>query len=213
MKNSLRNSDGITLVELLIAAAILGVLLAALTGLFTGSARGMQANQQLSDRQQNAAVAEQVLKYELGLAGYKGVTSNALTRTFPGDITLAVTRGSSTSPDTVRVQYYEDRLYGEGSAAVLRDVSFSVQTNKGKSYLARREGTGTTNNLVEGVTNLKVTNYVRRNGDIDPATSTIPPTLVGLQLELTFSDAPAKTVFISFQNPQHTSSTQASTGQ
>ncbi len=208
MKTPTQKTLGVTLVELLIAAGILSVLLAALTGLFVSSSKGLKTNKALSDRQQNTAVTEQVLKYELGLAGYRGVSQGDLTaNTFNGS-TLRVVKGSGSAPDTIRVQYYEDRLYGSGSSDVLRKVRFGIGTSNGKSYLTRREN-GQTSNLVEGVSNLKVTHYIKRNGEVVVAGSTIPNTLVGLQLDLSFSDAPSKTVFISFQNPQVTSTYQA----
>lgn len=212
---TMRLALGFTLVEMLIASAILGVILAALTGLFSSSSNALRTNKTLSDQQQNAAISEQVLKYELGLAGYRGVSQNDLIgNTFTGH-TLSVTRGTGSASDSIRVKYFEDRLYGEGSTDILRDVTFSIRTSGGKSYLTRKEGSGTASNLVEGVTQLKVLNYIKRNGDVIPASSTIPNTLVGLQVKLEFTNAPAKTVFVSFQNPQITStSTQtATTGQ
>jgi prepilin-type N-terminal cleavage/methylation domain-containing protein len=203
------SNKGITLVEMLIASAILGVILAALTGLFSSSSNAMQSNKTLSDQQQNAAVSEQVLKYELGLAGYRGVSQDDLdNNTFSGTgQTLLVTKGIGTASDSIRVRYFEDRLYGEGSEDVLRDVTFAIGPSNGKSYLTRQEGSGTASPLVEGVTKLKITNYVKRNGEVIPAGNTIPNTLVGLRLTLGFSDAPDKTIFVSFQNPQLTSST------
>jgi type II secretory pathway pseudopilin PulG len=225
MKNTSRKTLGITLVELLIAASILGVLLAALTGLFSSSANAMQTNKELSDKQQNAAVAEQVLKYELGLAGYRGVTQDALTNNKFSHDTLAVTRGSSTLSDEIQVRYYEDRLYGTETTAtqngLLRNVTFGVAQANGKNYLTRKEcnanqcpGTTSAIPLVEGVTKLKILGYFTPAGKTTNI-SKIPPDLVGLELQLTFSNAPTKDVFISFQNPQTTSLTtqHSATGQ
>ncbi len=215
MKNTLKTTRGITLVELLIAASILGVLLAALTGLFSSSAGAMKKNKELSDKQQNAAVAEQVLKYELGLAGYRGATTDALVANTFTNKTLAVTTGSGTASDTIQVRYYEDRLYGTGTTAtkngLLRNVTFGVQQVNGKSYLTRKEcntssciTAATATPLVADITKLKITGYFRPEG---PATrlDVIPPDVVGLALQLTFSDTTTKNVFISFQNPQTTS--------
>lgn len=103
----MRQPKGFYLLELLVAAAIMIIILAALGGLFAATVRANRSNTAASEGQQNAEAAIQLLKGEVGLAGYRGTDSAANSRTFSSS-TLVVTPETSTR-DRVTVQFFEDR--------------------------------------------------------------------------------------------------------
>ena len=206
--------NGFTLTELLIAAAIMGIILATLGSLFVSSTKAYRANDEASALQQNSGAAERLLAYEISLAGYRGSDTNAQSRTFDStpivgtvspaaETTLAITTGSSaTTPDTVAVRYYEDRFE---SGPTPSSVQFSVDTKNNSLY--RRKSTDTKREpLVQGVYNLKVLRYIREDGracnTVPTSTPPAASTLVGLKLELTFTDQIKKQLVVTFPNKQ-----------
>lgn len=207
---------GFTLVELLVSSTIMVVILSALGSLFIGTNRAYRVNEEVSERQQSADAAAQLLSYEIGLAGYRGSTQVANSNTFAGS-TLLLTKGAS---DTIEVRYYEDRNATSVDELI---VTFSVSSNtfyrkqlKEKDTQATKDAT-TRQPAIQNVKNLKVVGYILNNGKeyprdpavthawIEPYTLTsdiTPYTLVALKLELTFTDDLKKRVVIGIDNPQ-----------
>ncbi len=193
----MRQTKGFTLVELLVSAAIMLVILGALSGLFTTTVRANRTNTRSSEGQQNVEAAIQLLKSEIALAGYRGTDSTAGSRTFSSS-TLVVTP-ETTTRDRIGVRFFEDRYV---PSITPRMVTFGVNTDT--KELTRKLDEGDNLAVVEGVTNIKVTSYLLK----DNVTSlTMPPLekrrdLHGITVQLTFADAATKNVAVALGNPQ-----------
>lgn len=199
----MNKKPGFSIIELLLAAAIFGVLMSILASMFNGANRSHRAIENVANRMQLADVASQLLSYEIGLAGYRGVNqATVAANDFGGTNTsrLIITKGPSEGSDTITTRYYEDRFV---SSTVLRTVTYSVGTVGGISSLLRQDGTGTYP-AVYGVSKFQVKTYVARDGTRLSATSSqaLPtnPPLVALELELTFSEGTVRTFAVSLSN-------------
>jgi prepilin-type N-terminal cleavage/methylation domain-containing protein len=195
--------SGFTLLELLIAAAIMTIILAALGALFASSSQAHRTTVRVTERQQEAEAAIQLLVHEIGLAGYRGVGQHDPNRTFGGDgRTLVITHGSGTAPDTVQIRYFEDR-FSPGERLVVFGVNTARRT------IFRQEGTGEAHDIVSNVTNLQVIQYIRRDGirvDVPPAEPRppIPDNLAAINLEITFANNTVWRFPVGLSNPQTT---------
>lgn len=141
---------GFSLIELLVAAAILSILLAVLANVFVGTSRGYRASEASATTLQRAQIAASLLTYEVGLAGYRGVGASFATNAFPSPTqTLLITRTSGI--DEIRTRYYEDRYQQDGTVdTTLRDVTYGVS---GGNLVRTEAGRGSWPALV-GVTSL-----------------------------------------------------------
>lgn len=192
--------SGFTLLELLIASAIMIAILSALGALFVSSSQAYRSNVRVTERQQEAEAAIQLLVHEIGLAGYRGVGQHDANRAFGGDgRTLIITHGAGMAPDTVQIRYFEDRfLPGE------RLVKFGV--NAERRTIFRREGAGEPQDIVSNVIDLQVAHYIRRDGIRVEAVAgvSIPGNLAAINLEITFADNSVWRFPIGLNNPQIT---------
>jgi len=196
---------GFTLVELLVAAAIMALILSALGGLFVSTSRAYRANDEVSERQQSADAAAQLLSYEVGLAGYRGSTkSDVETREFKGS-TLTITKGAS---DKLIVRHFEDR-YVESEEFIItfevakdRDGFFNLyHRQQEQDKIEANQDSSSKQPAIQHVQNLKVLKYIDKRGDEVP--SIAPEDLAALKLELTFTDGLKKQVVVGINNPQN----------
>lgn len=197
---------GFTVVELLIAAAILGIILTLLGSLFVGARRSYAVSEQVAEERQVLQTATELLAYEIGLAGFRGtdvsVTSIATARAFT-DRPLVVSDGASGAPDSVTVRYFEDRFVA-GSPELV-EVTFTVQNGS----LVRVAG-GATSVLVDDVLDLQVTSWLNRAATefvvpTSAASANRPPDpeLAGLGLTLVLAGRSAPYVLkVALRNPQ-----------
>jgi prepilin-type N-terminal cleavage/methylation domain-containing protein len=214
-----RRSQGFTLIELLISTAIMALVLVTLVALFSQSTKTLETNEAASERQQNAEAAAELLRYEVGLAGYRGTSSTALaSNTFTGSTVSIGVNPSASASDTIAVQYYEDRFYDGSSTITLLSVTFSTGTDaNGNPVLLRQQGSSGALAAAADVALLKVVKYVDRDGSIIDVstTSTIPDALAAISIELTFADGDAGRFLVGFENTtiaeQTTLSTTSST--
>lgn len=201
---------GFSVVELLVAAAILGVLLAVLGSLYVSTRRSYDASERVSETRQTIQTATELLAYEIGLAGYRGVDVGvdtiATARPFSARPLTVVDGGLSVGvvqPDTVTVRYYEDRFQSGGPTLVT--ASYTVANGS----LVRTEGS-TSSVLVDDVTDFQVISWFNR-----VATEFVVPTasadanrpadadLAGIGLELRIQGrTDPYVVKIAFTNPQ-----------
>jgi prepilin-type N-terminal cleavage/methylation domain-containing protein len=201
-----KRHSGFTLIELLLAAAIMGVILTALSGLFVSTTRAYRANEDISERQQNMEAATQLLKYEIALAGYRGtdVNSSSASRKLSGS-SLTVIPGSGSAPDILTIRYYEDRPPHSPESPELQVVTYSVDKNSNNVWnLYRQQGTASQAKqpAVEGVTNLKVTEYRLKNGAASASMPSKIEDLAGMTLRLTFVNGEMRTTTISLPSLQ-----------
>lgn len=206
-----RPSHGFTLIELLISTTILAFVMLTLAALFSQSTRALEANEGASERQQNAEAAAELLRYEVGLAGYRGTASDALmVNTFTSPTISVGVHPSPVQSDTIAVQYYEDRFYDGSTTTTLMQVAFSAGTDAdGNPVLLRQQGVGGALAAAADVTLLKVVKYVDRNGtviDVGPG-SVIPDDLAAISIELTFTDGSRGRFLVGFDNNQNSQQT------
>lgn len=198
----MRRSNGFTLLEMLVAMGVLLVVLGVVLVFLVQSNRSYVAQERVSDRQAAADSAIQLMVYEVGLAGYKGVGENDPTKSFAsGSNTLVINRGGGTNvPDEITVRYFEDRFVGAPQEVV---VSYSVDTAAGR--LIRREGTADPQEMIDGVSNLKVVQFLRRDGvrvDVTSGTTNVPGNLAAINVEITLVDGNTWRFPIATANPQ-----------
>lgn len=105
MKPFLRSKNaGFSLVELLIALLLSGIVVAAVYGIFISQNRSYVNQNRTSEMQQNARIAMTILSGEFRMAGF-GFSING-DYSLPGGTGYAVTpTNSSTGPDSVAIQY------------------------------------------------------------------------------------------------------------
>lgn len=195
-----QKQSGFTLVELLVAIAVLGILLAVLGQIFVSGARAYRATEAVTDRQQEASVASQILTYEIGLAGYKGTNENDHTK--PLNRTFLIEKGTDGN-DAVTVFYYEDRDFGADALAGLHETRFYVQDG----ILYRQEEQESGKPVVHGIQKLTVTSLIERGGgEIIPVPGVaVPSDLAALNIQLTFVSATGEFVWrfpVGFSNYQ-----------
>lgn len=218
-RNQSIRTGGFTVLELVIAMAVLGVILAATTGLLRTSYRANQVNEDASSRQQEIEAAVKILSYDLSLAGYRGTTEGAFSaNTFTAPTLEVVRRGASDGiNDRIIVRYFEDseRLYGAtdtcGSpCTVLYDVGVD---DEGVRLLYRRELNADEVGIVQEVESFQVLQFIRRTGppvDVSAAASgtsvPVPADLAALNIEIRFTDGGVWRFPVGVTNPQASSS-------
>lgn len=201
--------SGFTLIELLVTMAIFILVLAALGGLLVSSTRTYQVTAQRSEALQDAEAALQLLRHELGLAGYRGLEAATFNRPFTidGQDTIAVRRTGA--GDEVTVRYFEDRFVVGDSGE--RSVTFRV--NGGTQTLERIErrpsGASTNELLVGNVRSMEVLELVGPNRIGVPLATVIadesagPQSLAGLLFLIEFDDGRDWQFLIGLPNPQN----------
>lgn len=181
-----RLDAGLTVLELLIAGAILAIVIAVLAQLFSSTTRAYALNERLTDRQQEAAAASQMLTYQVGLAGYQGTgESDFANRPFPGG-TFAITLGVDGN-DAILVRYYEDRGYGADELEGLQEVLFYVDPEE--RALMCKTGDASSEVIARGVLKMRVVSLIMRGGQSAPPVPgmEVPEDVAALNVELTFS--------------------------
>jgi prepilin-type N-terminal cleavage/methylation domain-containing protein len=203
----MRQQNGFTIIELLVAAALTLILLTALFGMLQSSLRAYEVQEINATRQENKISAIELLQYEIGLAGYKGTTETDYTSNATLTSPFLLSSGTGNASDTVTVKYYEDRKYGPKAVASLQTVAFTTTSGN-----LTRTINGNSQPVAADVTQLKLLRYVTKGAagsgnDCYSVTSTTqcpstPPSgTVGVVLQLTFSDKTSRRVLVSFYNP------------
>lgn len=185
-----RARAGLTVLELLLAAVVLGVLLTLLAGLLQSTRRAYDANEQLSFEQQAVEAATELLRYELGLAGYRGADAACMTRDFGGLPALELSPGR----DQITIRFFEDRFKSEPK---LNEVAFKIKSN-GKA-LVRNSNGSYFQEAAQGITGLEVTEFVLHDSSLS---AQLPPLdkLAGLTVRLSFASGAQRDIPITFQN-------------
>lgn len=189
---------GLTLVEMLIAAAILMVMLGALGGILVATNRAYETNRAVTHGSGQLRSAVQAMQYDVGLAGFCGVTSGCGHET-PLSITT-VDDGGDRSVVSMASRYTENR-YGAGEAAV--EVVYSVADGS----LLRSENGASPVEIAQGIAGLKLVGY-RSSADLDPVVRFIRPAaeeLVGVDLRIDYlqgATVSTEQFTVLLQNPQ-----------
>lgn len=193
-----RSQSGLGLVEMLVSAAMMGVFLAALSSTFIATRRAYDAQETVSQRQQNVSASVAVLSYELGLAGYRGTSVGSSSTASFSEPTFEIDNGSLT------VRYFEDRWlavngqyeqYAASGGEQLREVSFYVSADE---ELMREDLTSDEEEtLIENVESLSA-HYLNETG----ARTSDRSKAKSVSVKLDFSDDTSHVFTVAFSNAQ-----------
>ena len=206
----MRSSRGFSLIELLVTTVVFIIVLAALGGLLVSSTRAYQVNAARSEAIQDSEAVLQLMRYEIGLAGYRGVGAATFDRPFTlGTATVEVDHDASAAGDEVTVRYFEDR-YLQGTDTGEREVTFRVNgTSSTLERVDRRPGGGSavTELLVGNVTSMVVLDLVSPDRDRVAVSAVAlgadgPDALAGLNFRVDFADGREWVFMIGLTNPQ-----------
>jgi len=176
---------GFTILELLLAGAILSVMLAALGALFAGTSRAYSTNEAVSADISQLRGAIQSLRHDVGLAGYCGVTADCPALADPLSIEIAATGAPCRAIEGLHLMYVEDRFTGGASAT--RTVSFRLTGGQ----LERRQDAGAFVAIADGIHGFDFCGY-RARSDADGAlrfTRPDPGDLLSVELRLRYQRA------------------------
>jgi prepilin-type N-terminal cleavage/methylation domain-containing protein len=175
-------ATGFTLIEVLIAIAVFGLVLTGLMQAERGYRRAT-VDEDTALRIQRQLAAIELVRAELGMAGYRHDGADVI-----------ATHGGST--DRIAFRYLEDRI---AAGPTVRDVAFDAGTDRnGSPSLYRREGSANRQPAVAGVTELRVVGWVERGTGVR---STAPPARPSaVHIELGFAWGERATVLIGFVN-------------
>jgi type II secretory pathway pseudopilin PulG len=181
----MKKSAGFSLLEILISSSIILVLMISTMQFFSSSLASHSNVESNAKRFQKAEVATSILSYELGLAGYKGVTLDWESRSIPNPLTIST---NSAGSDVLEISYFEDRF----EAAPVQYLAKYLVTKKG---LERQLNMGTSILVLAGVKKLKVNHLLKNNGTKAALSISTTSDTVGLELAIEFTDG-TKTDFI-----------------
>ena len=203
-------SGGFTVVELLVTAAIFVVVLGALGGLLVSSTRAYQVNAVRSEALQDSEAVLQLMRYEIGLAGYRGIGAATFDQPFTMGSPETVVVRRTANGDEVTVRYFEDQFLPTGDSGE-RSVTFRVDAaTKTLQRVERRPGNlvGTTDLLVGNIDALQVLELVgpdRERIEVGAAIASSavwPDALAGLNFRVTFVGGQTWEFMIGLTNPQ-----------
>lgn len=175
----MRSSKGITLIELLIAGAILLVLIGSLGSLLVSSSRAYEANRAVSSASGQLRSAVQAIQYDVALAGFCGVQAeceivDALSVTFSEVDGRRVI-------DSIEVAYTENRYV---AAEAVQRVRYQVDG----ASLVRSVGGATPVAIADGILGIDLLGY-RSAADTSPQLRFQRPNageLAGIDLRLRY---------------------------
>ncbi|OQY26015.1 MAG: hypothetical protein B6244_14425 [Candidatus Cloacimonetes bacterium 4572_55] len=126
LKNTvkLKNSEGFTLLELLLALAIFMIVIGAAYSTFLSQQKSYMVQEQVADMQQNIRAGMFVMQRELRMAGYDPIPHVGLN---PDGITAL-------SSNQITFEYINDT----NNPNTLDTVSYSLYTSQGRQNLGRR---------------------------------------------------------------------------
>ncbi|MEX2536135.1 MAG: type II secretion system protein [Trueperaceae bacterium] len=187
-------SLGMTLLEMLLACTLLGVLLLTATGVQVQARKASTVSEEVAFHAQIVELASELLRYHLGLAGHRGLGA-------PGNLQgpgLALARGSGGS-DAFAVRYLEERWYAQPE---LRALRFDVRRDStGRWNLYQQEEGATRQPAVQHVNGLELTGIIALDGAELSADASLPVDAVAIELNLRFSWGESRTLMVSFPTP------------
>ncbi len=206
------NDDGFTVVELLITAAIFIVILSALGALLVSSTRAYGTTAARSDAIQDSEAVLQLMRYEVAMAGYRGLGADTYAQPFTTGAAESIVVNRTSTGDELTMRYFEDR-YLSGADTGERVVTFRVDS--ATNTLVRVEGrpggagtTFTTELLVGNIASMEVVELVDRFRERFSIESLLaspgsgPELLAGVNVIVTFIDGLQWEFLIGVSNSQ-----------
>ena len=188
---------GLTLVELLIALAVLSLMLAATAALIVGSARTQQAVDTQIRRTSTATAVTELITYEVALAGYSGTAAVPVASSGSSvEVVLGTAEGVS---DSITVRFLEDAFLG-GEDDGQRLITYRVNAD---GQLVR-EADGESSVLVDGVVELRVLEFIGRDRSVTSAApgAVLPAEVAGIRVEVRFLEDQTWTFLVGLYNRQ-----------
>lgn len=203
--------EGFTVTELLVTASIFIVILAAVLGFLVSGTRAYSVTSERSEALQDSEAVLQLLRYEVAMAGFRGIEASTFGRAFSSgsDDTLTVHRTSD--GDVLTLRYFEDRFLSESDSGE-RVVSFFVDETS--NALVRQEdrpgdssASQTTELMVGNISNMVVIEVIgrwREQVTVDEILdgSEPPEAIAGLNMLIQFVDGTRWEFLIGVSNPQ-----------
>lgn len=173
----MRRDAGFTLLELLVAGAVLVVLLGALGGVLNSSRRAYEANRSVTEAGARLRNAIEAIRYDVGIAGYC-VEPASCDLGGPGlEVAVAEEDGDRVITG-ITARYEEDRFASGVTSASYRVVD---------GHLMRRSG-GVDRAVAEGIQRLVLLGYRSNENDSPTRVYTPPPlqSLSGLDVRIEY---------------------------
>ncbi|MBN4054405.1 prepilin-type N-terminal cleavage/methylation domain-containing protein [Nitrospira defluvii] len=168
-----KNQEGYTLLELMFALGISGILLYSIHGILIGQQKAYVLQEQIIDMQQGLRIAMTLMNREIRMAGYDpSGAANA-------EIVAA---------DENSIQITRD-LDGDGNTSgPNEDITYSVYMSGGINKLGRKLGVGNNNPVLEHIESL---DFVYRKADGTILTPPLVPSQIG-KVEITITARTAR---------------------
>lgn len=173
----MRRSSGFTVVELLIAAAVLMVLLGSLAGIFVSTRQAYETNREVSAASSQVRSAIAAMQYDIGLAGY---CPDPDICGLGGD-SLEIVLGDGRDIVSITSRYEETRF--TGGSNLVQTIAYSVEDD----HLVRTVGSNSST-VADGITRLELLGYRSRQDSAHTLRTNRPASedLSGVDLELTY---------------------------
>lgn len=208
----MRRRGGFTVVELLITMVVLLLILGSLGAMLISGSTAYGVTAQRSESLQDSEAVLQLLRYEIGLAGYRGLESGTFDRSFTldGAAKETIEIEPHDSGDRLTVRYFEDRYLGTGDTGERR-VSYFVDP---KTHSLNRieknpvDGELESEMMVGNIAKLEVVDLVdlQRNtvaiADIRSNPANKPAVVAGIQMKVELVDGDQWDLLIGLANSQ-----------
>lgn len=206
---AMRSSAGLTLVEFLVAVAVLGIGLGVLAWVLAGANAANRANYDRVVALEASQIVSQVLEYHVRLAGYVGFDRDDRVSSLCGpsfEVSEVRDDDDEYLGDRITVRYYEDRTFGSTSSTNnlqcfddwITRVTFDVDPDGG---FLRQNGAA----IVGGIARLEVVEALTNTGDVFtdfPLTSADLELTTGVLMRVEFDDGTIANVPVPFVNRQ-----------
>jgi type IV pilus assembly protein PilW len=167
------DTPGFTLVELLIAMAIAGIVMAGVYSAYSSQQRSYLAQEQVAAVQQNLRVAMYFMEREIRMAGCdpKGTAGAGIRTASPNSIriTMDITGGETDGLDNdgdSDIDEADEAKFGDGDTNdVNEDVTYSLYTSGGIQKLGRKRPSTNNQPVAE---NIDALNLVYLDKDANP---------------------------------------------
>lgn len=178
-----KKSDGFTLIEIMVAVAIMGILMAGIYGIFTSIYNSYLSQNQLADVEQNARIGIEQMMREIRLAGFN-YKNTQIYKTTATDFVFQADVGA---PQRKKIEYYWDNakrtlIRGEESDTT---GSGDFPSNGTAITQAPLMTPGYLQTLASPVTNLAFTYYDANNNAFTTTSSSNFSTITRVRVTLT----------------------------
>lgn len=194
--------SGLTLVELLVASAVLLIVLSAALSMIVAGLRVQRTAEDQSLRIQQTEAVVYLINYEVGLAGYTRTETPQAFSDPTGD-TISVRLGGTGESDRLRIRFFEDPDFLPASDSGERRVEYRVDPSR-SALIRENMFTGAIEELVGGVQAMKIVAFIDRNRDTldQAAVEAGTAEIAGVRLTVTFDDSSEWTFLVGLYNRQ-----------